>query len=88
MPTFDPNLALDLDQAHEHAARRAFCAAPSAPPGRIGLEPELLPIRVDPCCRPAGRVRLEGRGGVLDLVDAVASSEPRVQPRQGPVAGP
>jgi len=88
MPTFDPTLALDLDQAHERAARSAFHAAAGPLPGRVGLEPELLPIRVDNRLRPAGRVPLRGTGGIVELVDGIAASAPRVRPRQGPSAGP
>lgn len=88
MPTIDSKLALDLDQAHERAAVKAFHAAPSPMPGRIGLELELLPVRVDHRLRPAGRVPLQGPGGIIELVDAAASTDPRLHPRQGPAAGP
>lgn len=88
MPTSDPKLALDLDQAHEQTALRAFRAARSPLPGRVGLEPELLPILVDGRFRPAGRVPLAGPGGIVEVVDALATSDPRVRPRQGPTVGP
>jgi glutamate--cysteine ligase len=56
--------------------------------GKVGLEPELFPIRVDCRGRAAGRVRLEGSGGVVETLDGLAACEARVGSRRGPDLGP
>ncbi len=88
MPTTDRREALTEERALARAAERAFAGAGMGPSlGRIGLEPEFFPIRVDGAGRPAGRARLQGAGGVIDTIDELAASDRRVCPRHGPPMG-
>jgi len=76
MPTTIRTQAISTDEAVHRAGRRAFTpAGDHTQPGRIGLEQELIPVSIDPRGRPAGRVPLEGEGGVLSVVDALAASD-------------
>jgi len=90
MPTFDRRQAISLDEAQARAGLAAFGHSPrcGAELGRVGLEPELFPISVDSDGRSLGRVRLEGGGGVVEILDALAGREARVGARRGPELGP
>ena len=90
MPTDDPRHAISLDEARTRAGAAAFGTSPrrGGGLGKVGLEPELFPIRVDCSGRSAGRVRLEGSGGVVETLDSLAACEARVGARRGPEAGP
>jgi len=99
MPTLDPTQALTLDEARVRAAAAAFPSKSDSPGTRsgaddgserlqIGLEGELLPILTDEAGRPAGRLSLEGAGGVICTLDDLARREPAVGTREGPEIGP
>jgi glutamate--cysteine ligase len=55
---------------------------------KVGLEGELFPILVDCSGLPAGRLSLEGAGGVVDTLDQLALIEPGLGSRTGPEIGP
>lgn len=84
MPTTNPKEAISLDEAAFRAARQAFFSAGTpSEPGRIGLEQELFVISTDNEQRPAGRVALEGAGGVFETLDRVAFDGANMRPWQG-----
>ncbi len=82
MPTREPESRVTQEQAREIASASCAAQAEDAPRvGRVGLEPELFPVRVDSDGRPRGRVLLEEPGGVVEVVDSVAASGGWIVPR-------
>jgi glutamate--cysteine ligase len=91
MPTQDPKAAISLDEARHRAGVIAFPKATrSERIGGVGLEPEFFPIICDDKGRPQGRLLLTQPGGhgVLEVVDELAASDDRVQPREDGPPGP
>jgi len=91
MPTHDPKAAISLDEARQRAGLNAF-PEPNEDDrlGGVGLEPEFFPIVHDSNGRPRGRLMLthpEGIG-VLEVVDALARSDDRIEPRVSRPPGP
>jgi len=73
MPTPDRREALTHEAARARIEEKCFPAPASRPrTDQVGLEPECFPIRVGPTGAPRGRVLLEGAGGSLEVLDALA----------------
>jgi len=90
MPTSDPQQSLSLDTACQRIAEQSFLrgVATRKEIGSIGLEGEFFPFFVDAANRPAGRLHLEGPGGVISLFDGLAACCSPLGPRTGPAYGP
>ena len=84
MPTHDPSLRLELDDAAAVVAEATFPCHTAPRPDRIGLEIELFPIRVDDQGRPAGRLPLTDTttASVLSMVDGIAARDSLLLPRE------
>ena len=91
MPTPDKRNAISIDEARHRAGLNAFPDSPrNGRPGGIGLEPEYFPIIHDRYGRPKGRLLLtqpEGTG-VLEIIDDLAASDDRIEPRSSAPPGP
>jgi len=91
MPTQDRKAAISMDEARHRAGQKAFPeSVRSERLGGIGLEPEFFPIVRDGKGRPLRRLLLtEADGdGVLEIVDELAASDDRVEPRSSKPPGP
>jgi glutamate--cysteine ligase len=89
MPTLDRSCAITLDQARLRAGRKGFRAtARGGRIGKVGLEPEFFTVALDDSGRPAGRVPLEGEGGVLATIDGLVTCGGRISEMRGPPSGP
>jgi glutamate--cysteine ligase len=86
MPTHDQRAAISLEEARYRAGRNAFPdARDESRLGGVGLEPEFFPIVRDMEGRPINRVLLTQPGGVgvLEVIDSLASTDDRIEPRIG-----
>ena len=91
MPTQDRKAAISLDEARQRAGLNAFPEPKEdGRLGGVGLEPEFFPILHDSNGRPRGRLMLTHPDGVgvLEVVDALAQSDDRIQPRDTHPPGP
>jgi glutamate--cysteine ligase len=89
MPTAERRLRIDREGAQARIRDLAFASRrDEIEIGRIGLEIELFPIRVDREGRPNGRVRMSGPGGTLEILDRIAATSDWVGPRSAGQAYP
>ncbi|MFT5286753.1 MAG: glutamate--cysteine ligase [Planctomycetota bacterium] len=92
MPTENRTEAITAEQARlriqETAYNRDDPGAKANGPGKIGLEPECFPIRVDADGVPCGRLHLKGAHGTLSILDRFAAKDSRIVERPTDQAPP
>jgi len=91
MPTHDRKDAISMDEARTRAGFSAFPEpGEGGRLGGVGLEPEFFPIFHDSNGRPRGRLMLThpGGAGVLEVIDVLARTDDRIQPRVSRPPGP